>query len=119
MLGWGFNSAWHYIASSASVATLIGAAAVAVAVLLPKPLDFVTDLRKWAVVVAVCAFGYSFTYGKGYSDALGVKQSEWNSALVHETSDGEKARTDAERTVGPVSSDRRLLRSDPFNRNRQ
>jgi hypothetical protein len=112
------NSLWHFIASSASVATIVGGIAVAIAILLPKQLDWITDLRKWAVVVAVCAFGYTFTYSKGYIDGLAVKQAQWDAALSRETGDGETARSDAERTVGPVSPSRELLRSDPFNRNR-
>ena len=114
---WTLNSIWQLVVSTFSIANVIGGIAVAIAVLLPKQLDFITDLRKWAIVVAVCAFGYSVVYTKGYSHGLSVKQIEWDGALVKEAGNGEKARADAERAVGPVSPDRSLLRSDPFNRN--
>jgi hypothetical protein len=112
------SSLWHFILSSASLATLIGCAAVAVAVLEPKFLDAITDLRKWAIVVAVLAFSYTSIAGKFYNDGLSVKQQQWDDALARETGNGEKAHDDAERVVGPVSPDRSVLRGDPFNRNR-
>lgn len=112
------NSIWNYVVSTATVSTLVGSAAVAVAVLLPKQLDFITDLRKWSIVVAVCAFGYSFTYTKGYVNGLSTKQAEWTRSLEKEAENGEKARSDAERAIGPVPSDRGLFRGDPDNRNR-
>jgi NhaP-type Na+/H+ or K+/H+ antiporter len=118
LFGWSIHAAWEYIASTATLANLIGAAAVAVAILLPKPLDFITDLRKWAIVVAVIAFGYSSVLLKGYSDGLAVKQSEWDAAVAREAESNEAARAEAERDIGPVSSDRRVFASDPDNRNR-
>ncbi|MCW2228079.1 hypothetical protein QIH87_49890 (plasmid) [Bradyrhizobium elkanii] len=118
LFGWSVHAAWEYIASTATLANLIGAAAVAVAILLPKPLDFITDLRKWAIVVAVIAFGYSSVLFKGYSDGLAVKQSEWDAALVKAADSGEKDRAEAERIVGPVTNDRSVFASDPDNRNR-
>jgi hypothetical protein len=107
-----------FILSSASITTLIGGAAVAVAILLPKQLDFITDLRKWAIVVAVVALSYTTVAGKFYHEGLAEKQRQWDNALLQEAANGEEARADAERTVGPESSDRGLFRSDPFNRNR-
>jgi len=115
---WSPSALWHLLISSFSIANLIGAGAVAIAVLMPSWLSMITDLRKWAIVVAVCAFGYSAVYTKGYSDALTVKQAEWDAALPRAVTQGEKARTDAERTVGPVPAERSVLRSDPFNRDR-
>lgn len=94
------NSIWHLLISSTSIANLIGLAAVAVAVLLPKQLDFVTDLRKWAIVVAVVAFGYSTIYMQGYSNGIHVKQSEWDASVRRATDAGEAARNRAERDVG-------------------
>lgn len=113
---WAFNTIWHFIASTASIGVIVGGCATAVAVLLPKQLDFITDLRKWAVVVAVIAFSYTLVMGKGYSDGVAVKQAEWDAALAKEVADGNKARADAVRTVPPVSADRGVLRSDPRNR---
>lgn len=113
------NSLWHFIASSASVATIIGCTALAVAIFSGNIIVrfAIPDLRKWAIVVAVIAFSYTSIAGKFYNDGLSVKQAQWDASLVKETENGEKARDDAERTVAPVSSDRRMLRSDPFNRN--
>lgn len=116
---WTFNAAWQLIVSSFSITNLIGIAAVAVAVAmptLPKWLPL-SNLRQWAIVVAAVAFGYSAVLTKGFDHGLSVKQDEWDASLVKETDNGEKARADAIGTVGPMPTDRRMLRSDPFNRN--
>lgn len=111
------DSLWHFVISSASLGTLVGAAATLVAVFLPKPFDRITDLRKWAIVVACIAFSFTAIAGKFFHDGLTVKQAQWDAALDREASKGEKARDDAARTVGPLSADRGVLRGDPFNRN--
>lgn len=113
---WTLQAIWGFLVSSASVSTLIGGAAVAVAVLLPKQLDWITDLRKWAICVAVCAFAYSFVAGKFYHDGLAVKQAEWNAALAREAAQGEQARNDAVDSVGPMPAERGMFRGDPYNR---
>lgn len=113
---WTLHAVWEFIASSASLSTMIGCGAIAVAVLLPKQLDWITDLRKWAVCVAVVAFSYSFVAGKFYHDGLAVKQAEWDAALAREAAQGEKARNDAVNSVGPLPSDRGMFRGDPYNR---
>lgn len=111
-----WQAAWHFIASSASVATLIGCGALAVAILEPKFLDAITDLRKWAIVVAAVAFSYTAIAGKFYNDGLREKQREWNAALARETVNGEKARSDAVVTIGPVPPDRSMFSGDKWNR---
>lgn len=108
----------NFILSSASITTLIGGAAIVVAILLPKQLDFITDLRKWAIVVAAVALSYTSIAGKFYHDGLTEKQRQWDAALQREADTSETARADAERTIGPQSSDRSVFRDDPFNRNR-
>lgn len=121
MLGaWSLYSAWSLFWSSATLGTLIGCGAVAVAVFSGNIIVrfAIPDLRKWAIVVAVIAFGYSATFTRGMNHGLAVKQSEWDSALVKEAGGAEKDRTDAVRTIGPMPTDRSLFRSDPFNRNR-
>lgn len=114
---WTFNAAWQLIVSSFSITNLIGIAAVAVAVMLPPWLSAISNLRQWAIVVAVVAFGYSAVLTKGFDHGLSVKQAEWDASLVKEANDGNAARADALSTIGPMPSDRRVLRSDPFNRN--
>lgn len=114
MIGMWFDSIWHFIASSASIATIIGGIAVAVAILEPKQLDAITDLRKWAIVAAVVAFSYTSIAGKFYHDGLAVKQAQWNEALANETAKGEQDRADAESTVRNESPDG--MRIDPRNR---
>lgn len=114
MLGWTLHTIWNFIASSASVATIVGGIAVAVAILLPKQLDFVTDLRKWAIVVAAIAFSYSFIAAKFYNDGIAVKQAEWDVAKVAEAENGEQARNDAESAVRALPPD--SMRNDPRNR---
>lgn len=113
-----FQSLWAFVFSSASIATLIGCGALLVAATLPKQLDFITDLRKWAVVVAAIAFSYTAIAGKFYNDGLAEKQRQWDEAVQREAGKSEEARADAERTIGAESSDRSLFRNDPFNRNR-
>jgi hypothetical protein len=114
MISIALNSLWHFIYSSASVATLIGYGAAAVAVLLPKQLDFITDLRKWAIVVAVIAFSYTSVAGKFYNVGLAVKQAQWDAALVREAKDGDKILKDAERDSRADTPD--SLRNDSWNR---
>lgn len=112
--GWTFNTVWQFIASSASLGTIVGGCAVFIAVALPKQLDFITDLRKWAIVVAIIAFSYTSVAGKFYNDGIAVKQSEWDAALASEIVKGEKARSDAESAVRALSPDG--VRNDPRNR---
>ncbi len=109
--------AWHFVFGWAGVDMLIGFAAVAIAVLEPKQLDAITDLRKWAIGVAVVAFTFTGLIAHGYKSGSDEVKRQWNAALAKEADRGEAARDDADRTVGPMPSDRRMLRSDPFNRN--
>jgi hypothetical protein len=109
---------WHFLFGWAGIDMLVGFAAVAVAVLLPKQLDFITDLRKWAICVAVVAFTLMGAIAHGYKNGFNECKRQWDGALVKETDNGEAARTNAVDSVGPVPASRELLRSDPFNRNR-
>lgn len=109
---------WNYLFGWAGLDILIGFAAVAVAVLLPAPLAAITDLRKWAVCVAVVAFTLAGAIAHGYKSGLAQKQAEWDRSLGREADRSEKARDDAVRDIGPLTTDRGLFRSDPDNRNR-
>ena len=114
------ESVWHFFFGWPALAILIGIAATAAAVFSENIIVkfAIPDLRKWAVVVAVIAFSFTAISGKYYNDGLAEKQRQWDSALVREGSGGEKDRSDAVRTVGPMPADRGVFRSDPFNRNR-
>lgn len=112
------QSLWHFLFGWPSLCILVGCAASAIAILEPKQLDAITDLRKWCLVVAVIAFSLTAIAGKFYDDGLTEKQRQWDNALAKETKQGEQAGTDAADTVGPLSTDRSLFRSDPFNRDR-
>jgi hypothetical protein len=116
MLGaWTSANIWNLLLGSFSLATLIGMAAAAVAVLSPPFLSaLIPNLRWIAVYVALGAFSYSFVAGKFYHDGLTAEQSEWDAALAREAVDGEKARRDAERSVARDTPD--SLRTDPRNR---
>jgi hypothetical protein len=112
------QSLWGFLWGWASIDMLIGVAAVAIAVLEPKFMDRITDLRKWAICTAVVAFTLAGAIAHGYKNGIDEKQRQWDNALVKEATEGETARTDAVDSVGPVPASRELLRSDPFNRNR-
>lgn len=109
---------WHFVIGWAGVDMIVGFIALAIAILEPKFLDAVTDLRKWAIVVAAIAFTATGLIAHGYKNGLAEKQHQWDAALERELAVGEAARDQAERSMPPVSSDRSVLRSDPFNRNR-
>jgi hypothetical protein len=110
------ESLWHFLWGWATVDMIVGGIAVAIAILEPKQLDAITDLRKWAIVVAVIAFSCMGILAHGYQNGLAEKQRQWNEATAAETVAGNAARTSAVATVGPVPVDRGLLRNDPWNR---
>lgn len=110
------ESAWHFVFGWPSLLVLVGAAATAIAILEPKQLDAITDLRKWAIVVAFVAFTCTGLLAHGYSNGLAEKQRQWDNALVQEGTAGEKARSDAVDSVGPVPSDRSVFSDDKWNR---
>lgn len=112
------QSAGAFLWSWASIDIIVGCVAVAVAVLLPKFVDNFSDLRKWAITVAVVAFTLAGAIAHGYKNGLAEKQRQWDAALVKEIDGGERAASDAADFVGPMSTDRSLFRSDPFNRDR-
>lgn len=117
MIFW-LHAAWHFIWSSATIAMTIGVVATAVAILEPKQLDAVTDLRKWCICIAVIAFSFTAVAGKFYNDGIAFTRAEWAASQLKETDQGEKARDDAVQSVGAEPSDRGVFSSDPFNRNR-
>lgn len=112
------QSLWGFLWGLASIDMMIGIAAVAVAVLEPKFMDRITDLRKWAICTAIIAFTFAGAIAHGYKNGLDEKQRQWDNALAREVGDGEAAHDKAVDAVGPVPASRELLRSDPFNRNR-
>lgn len=98
---WTLNAVWQLIVSSFSITNLIGIGAVAVAVsmpTLPKWLPF-SNLRQWAILVAVVAFGYSAVLTKGVDYGLSIKQAEWDAAVKSSIEKSKVARTDAERDL--------------------
>lgn len=93
------DSLWNFILSSASISTLIGVAAIAVAVLTPSWFSAITDLRKWAIVVAVIAFGHTAIAAKFYKEGLDVKQAQWDAAVQAALNASNEARSAAERDI--------------------
>jgi hypothetical protein len=93
---------------------LIGAAAVAVAVLEPKQLDAITDLRKWAIGVAVIAFTLTGAIAYGYKSGYAERDRQLLNDLAKEAKQGEQAGEDADRTVLSDTPDR--VRNDRRNR---
>lgn len=116
MLGaWSPYAIWQFIWSSASISTLIGCGALAIAVLTPPLIArFIPNLRIVALCVAAAAFYSSFVAGKFYHAGLQVKQTEWSRAIDAEVDHGEAARSDAESTVRALPPD--SVRVDPWNR---
>lgn len=110
------HAVWNYLFGWAGLDFIVGAIAVAIAILEPKQLDAITDLRKWAIGVAVVAFTFMGIEAHGYKLGIDEKQHQWDAALAREAANGEKARSDAERDIGPVTSDRGMFRGDPDNR---
>jgi hypothetical protein len=111
------SEAWHFFFGWAGINIAIGTLATLVAILEPKFLDAITDLRKWAIVVAVVAFTATGLIGYGYRHGLAERDREHAAALDREIRSGEKAGEDAERAL-PPTADRSVFRNDPFNRNR-
>lgn len=93
------HSLWNFVISSASISTLIGVAAAAIAILMPSWLSAITDLRKWAIVVAVIAFAHTAVAAKFYKDGLDVKQAQWDAAVQAALNTSNQARSDAERDI--------------------
>lgn len=114
MPGW-LDSLWHFIFSSASLWTIGGCIAVAIAVLMPPVLTaLLPQLRTYAIAAAVVCFTITSIAGKFYHDGLSVKQAQWDAANKKTDAKAVKARTDAEQSVGNASPDG--LRSDRYNR---
>lgn len=112
---WTLSALGNLLLSSFSIATLIGAGAVAVAVLTPPGLArFIPNLRLTAICVALAAFSYSSVAGKFYHDGLSVKQAEWDAALGREAESGEQILDDALRDAASDTPD--SVRANPWNR---
>jgi|CXWL01.1.fsa_nt_gi hypothetical protein len=80
---------------------VIAAAAVAVAVLLPPWLAvWIPNLRAAAIAVALIAGAFSTIYAKGYFDGAAEIREEWEDAKSEAVKRAEKARLDAERSIG-------------------
>lgn len=94
---------------------LIGFGCVVLAIIEPKQLDAITDLRKWAVCGAVVAFTCMGCVAYGFKNGMADVQGRWDAALVRELELGEKARDAALRDV-PGATDRGVFRGDAYNR---
>lgn len=110
-------SLWHFVFGWPAVTVLVGMGATAVAILEPKQLDAITDLRKWAICVAVVAFSLTVIAGKFYDDGLTEKQRQWDAALAKEAVSGAKILDDARRDARADTPD--SLRNDSWNRSRR
>jgi hypothetical protein len=111
------EAAWNYLFGWAGVDFLIGCAFVALAILVPPGVAaLVPDLRKTAVAVAVVAFTCMGCIAYGHKNAIDFMLVRLDEANRHEAVKGEADRVDAERTVGPVGTDRRVFDNDPDNR---
>lgn len=120
--GWSLGSFGDLITSTFAISTLVGCGALAIAILTPAAVTRIVgpQLRTIAFAVAAAAFASSYFYGTGFNDGLVSKQSDWDKAVQLEAKRGEEIRSDVEAAVPPVVDDaaRRVLRSDPYNRDR-
>lgn len=105
------SAGWNFIVGWAGIDFVIGAIAVAVAVLVPL-------LRRYAIYTAIVAFTCMGLIAYGYNEGLKETKRQWDAALAREAAAGNQARSDAVATVGPVPSDRGMFRGDPDNRDR-
>lgn len=111
------ESVAHFLWGWATVDIIVGGAAVAIAVLEPAFITLlIPDLRKWAIGTAVVAFTCMGILAHGYSNGLSEKQRQWDVAVSQEAKNGELARSDAVRTIGPDTADRRVFSHDTRNR---
>lgn len=122
LYGWSLSSLGDLILSMFSISMLVGTSALIIAIMTPA---FITrfvgpQLRTIAFAVAAAAFASSYFYGTGFNDGLVSKQSDWDKAVQLEAKRGEEIRSDVEAAVPPIVDDaaRRVLRSDPYNRDR-
>jgi len=110
-----FDSLWHFILSSASIWTIGGCIAVAIAVLMPPVLTAILpQLRTYAIAAAVVCFTITSIAGKFYHDGLSVKQAQWDAANKKTDAKAVKARTDAEQSVDRADPER--MRNDGYDR---
>lgn len=110
-------AAWNYLFGWAGVDFLIGIACIAIALFEPPFVAvLIPDLRKWAIAAAVIAFTCMGCIAYGHKNAIDFMLVRLDEANRHEAVKGEADRTDAERAVGPVGTDRRVFDNDPDNR---
>jgi hypothetical protein len=105
---------WHFIVSWAGIDIAVGIVATAIAILEPKFMDAITDLRKWAICTAVVAFTATGLIAHGYKNGLEEKQHEWAASLEREAHDGAEILSDAERDARSDTPD--SVRNDRWNR---
>lgn len=98
--------AFHFVFGWAGLDILVGAAAVAIAVLEPP-------IRKWAIAVAVVAFTCTGLIAHGYQNGLDEKQAEWDRAKSATIEHTEKVRDSAVRSVARKPSRWVRPRPDP------
>lgn len=111
------QAAWDWFFGWAGLSTLIAIAATAVAILTPPLLaQWIPGLRALAINVAIGAAAFTTVSGYYYVQGAAFVRSEWEQALKKEKTDGEEARTDAERTVRAEPPD--SVRDDPCNRDK-
>jgi hypothetical protein len=112
---WSLGAVWALIISSFSIATVVGVIALAIAILEPAIVAaLIPDLRKWAILVAVIALGYSAVFTKGMDYGLSVSKNQLDAAVVKESANGEAARAHAVATVRAMPSG--SVRNDGWNR---
>jgi hypothetical protein len=101
------------IFSKYSVAALAVAGLLAFAFLAPWPFP---RLKRLAVYLAAAIAITTAAYTVGVHDGENHVQAQWDAARAATIEQGEKARTDAERSVPAEPDDR--LRNAPYNRDR-
>lgn len=108
------ESLWHFVVSWAGIDIAVGIIATLIAVIEPKFMDAITDLRKWAICTAVVAFTCTGLIAHGYKNGLEEKQRQWSASLEKEASDGAEILGGAKRDAAHDTPD--SVRNDRWNR---
>lgn len=80
--------------------------------MIPIQIPLMFKLGAGAVAAVLMLIGYGVWHHKVYKEGYNACRIEWNAAINKAITEGNEARTDAERDVGPATPDE--LRNDRY-----